>query len=101
MVQISEKQYLFLRSDIGYQLFYCQNGSKFGLVSCITDQLHVIAGVGQNLISCRLFVCEGAGMGPCILEVHEIRAILVKSADSQLFGQINSCLENFMFFVEK
>ena len=86
MVQISEKQYLFLHSDTGYQLFYCQNGSKFGLVSGITDQLHVIAGVGRNSISCRLFVCEGAGMGPCILEVHEIRAILVKSADLWLFG---------------
>ena len=36
-------------------------------------------------------------MGACILEVHEIRAILVKSADLQLFGRINSCLENFVF----
>ena len=40
-------------------------------------------------------------MGPCILEVHEILAILVKSMDSQLFGRINSCLENFVFLVEK
>ena len=40
-------------------------------------------------------------MGPCILEIHEIHAILVKSADSWLFGRINSCLENFVFFVEK
>ena len=39
-------------------------------------------------------------MGPCILEVHEIHAILVKSMESQLFGRINSSLENFMFFVE-
>ena len=65
------------------------------------DQLRVIAGVGRNSISCRFFVCEGAGMGPCILEVHEIRAILVKCADSQLFGRRNSCLENFVFFAEK
>ena len=39
-------------------------------------------------------------MGPCILEVHEICAILVKSAESWLFGRINSCLENFVFFME-
>ena len=39
-------------------------------------------------------------MGPCNLEIHEICAILVKSADSQLFGRINSCLENFVFFAE-
>ena len=39
-------------------------------------------------------------MGPCILEVHEIHAILVKSTDSWLFGRINSCLENFVFFAE-
>ena len=40
-------------------------------------------------------------MGPCNLEIHEIHAILVKSADLWLFGQINSCLENFVFFMEK
>ena len=40
-------------------------------------------------------------MGPCNLEIHEIHAILVKSADSRLFGQINSYLENFVFFTEK
>ena len=40
-------------------------------------------------------------MGPCILEVHKICTILVKSVDSWLFGRINSCLENFVFLTEK
>ena len=39
-------------------------------------------------------------MGPCNLEIHKICAILVKSTDSWLFGQINSCLEYFVFFME-
>ena len=100
MVGILEKQYLILRCDTGYQLFHCQ-WVKIRACICITDQLRVIAGVGRNSISCRLFVCEGAGMNPCILEIHEIHAILVKSTDLWLFGQINYCLVNFVFFVEK
>ena len=31
MVQISEKQYLFLHSDTGYQLFKCQIAQNLGL----------------------------------------------------------------------
>ena len=81
--------------------FPLPKGSKLGILSCIMDQLCVIAGVGQNSISCRFFVCEGAGMGPCILEVHEICAILVKSTDSWLWGRIDSCQENFVFFQKK
>ena len=50
MVRISEKQYLFLCSDTGYQLLM-SNGSKFGLILCLKDQLCVVAGVGQNSIS--------------------------------------------------
>ena len=50
MVQISEKQYLFLRSDTGYQLLM-SNRLKFGLILCLKDQLCVIAGVGRNSIS--------------------------------------------------
>ena len=40
-------------------------------------------------------------MGPCNLEIQEIHAILVKSVNSRLFGRINFCLENLVFFVEK
>ena len=57
------------------------NSSKFGLILCLKDQLCVIAGVGRNSISLRFFFCGGAGIGPCNLEIHESRAILVKSAD--------------------
>ena len=58
------------------------NNSKFGIILlCLKDQLCVIAGVAQISACWIFFVCEGAGIGPCNLEILETRIILVKSMD--------------------
>ena len=58
------------------------NNSKFGIILlCLKDQLCAIAGVAQNSACWISFVCEGAGIGPCNLEILEIHVILVKSMD--------------------
>ena len=58
------------------------NNSKFGIILlCLKDQLCAIAGVARNS-ACRIFfIFEGAGIGPCSLEILEIHVILVKSMD--------------------
>ena len=58
------------------------NHSKFGIILLsLKDQLCAIAGVAQNSAGWIFLVCEGAGIGPCNLEILKICIILVKSMD--------------------
>ena len=58
------------------------NNSKFRIVLlCLKDQLCAIAGVARNSACWIFFVCEGAGICPCNLEILKIHVILVQYMD--------------------
>ena len=90
MVWISDGQFLFLRLMLGISFCkakYLKIQDYFAGAKCILDQMSAIDEVAQNSL-CWIFVIhEGAGNGPCNLEMCVIHVNLVKTMD--LMGSVD------------